>query len=95
MVSAWSCAGGVALGQVKTDEKSNEITAIPRLLDLLEIRNGSRIRRGDAPENMAVLRRLALNICKRYVNGDSNPKKLKKAGWDDSFRKKLLFATEL
>jgi len=248
MVSAWSCVGGVALGQVKTDDKSNEITAIPRLLELLEIKkciitidaigcqktiasdiiqkkadyvlgvkknqpalhddcvqyfenillkqskpssetgtfetidkahgrveirrcwqstelkwlpstkewkgarsvlrvecerhsntnisrevryfvssltlnperalsavrqhwfvenqhhwvldvtfgeDGSRIRRGDAAENMAVLRRLALNICKRYANGDSNPKKLKKAGWDDSFREKMIFATGL
>ena len=248
LVSAWSCTGGVALGQVKTEEKSNEITAIPRLLELLEIKkciitidaigcqksiasdiikkkadyvlgvkknqpalhgdcvqyfekyllpkgelsskaamfetidkahgrlevrrcwqstelkmlpctrewpgarsvlrvecerhtvkgissevryfisslplnpekalstvrqhwfvenqlhwvldvtfgeDDSRIRRGDAAENMAVLRRLALNICKRYVNGDSNPKKLKKAGWDDSFREKLIFGAEL
>jgi predicted transposase YbfD/YdcC len=248
MVSAWSCIGGVALGQVKTDEKSNEITAIPRLLALLEVKkciitidaigcqkniasdiiqkkadyvlgvkknqpalhddcvqyfenylfqkrefsskvdmvetidkahgrieirrcwqstelkwlpstkewkgarsvlrvecerqsnagisrevryfisslplnpekalsavrqhwfvenqhhwvldvtfgeDGSRIRRGDAAENMAVLRRLALNICKQYANGDSNPKKLKKAGWDDAFREKLLFAKKL
>jgi len=38
MVSAWSCARGVALGQVKTDDKSNEVTAIPRLLELLEIK---------------------------------------------------------
>jgi predicted transposase YbfD/YdcC len=248
MVSAWSCVGGVALGQVKTDAKSNEITAIPRLLELLEIKkciitidaigcqkniasdiiqkkadyvlgvkrnqpalhddfvqyfenylleqrafssntgmfetidkahgrietrrclqstelkwlpsvkewkgarsvlrvecerqsntgvsrevryfisslplnpekalsairqhwfvenqhhwvldvtfgeDESRIRRGDAPENMAVLRRLALNICKRYANGDSNPKKLKKAAWDDLFREKMIFATGL
>jgi len=248
LVSAWSCTGGVALGQVKTEEKSNEITAIPRLLELLEVKkciitidamgcqkdiaaeiikkkadyvlgvkknqpalhddfvqyfekyllqkneltskcgmfetvdkahgrvevrrcwqstelkwlpstrewagarsvlrvecerhtstgkssevryfisslplnpekalsavrqhwfvenqlhwvldvtfgeDGSRIRRGDAAENMAVLRRLALNICKRYANGDSNPKKLKKAGWDDSFREKLIFQTGL
>jgi predicted transposase YbfD/YdcC len=248
MVSAWSCTGGVVLGQVKTDEKSNEITAIPRLLELLEVKkciitidaigcqkniasdiikkkadyvlgvkknqptlhddcvqyfenyllrqrefssktgifktidkahgrieirrcwqstelqllpstkewkgarsvlrvecerqsntgvsrevryfisslslnpekalsvvrqhwfvenqhhwvldvtfgeDASRIRRGDAAENMAVLRRLALNICKRYANGDSNPKKLKKAGWDDSFREKLIFAQKL
>jgi predicted transposase YbfD/YdcC len=250
MVSAWSCIGGIALGQIKTDEKSNEITAIPRLLELLEVKkciitidaigcqkniasiiiqkkadyvlgvkknqptlhadcvqyfenyllqqreptsktemfetidkahgrievrrcwqstelkwlpstkewegarsvlrvecerqsntgssrevryfisslplnaaralsavrqhwfvenqlhwvldvtfgeDASRIRRGHAAENMAVLRRLALNICKRYANADSkklsNPKKLKKAGWDDSFREKLLFTT--
>ncbi len=35
MVSAWASAQSLCLGQVKTAEKSNEITAIPRLLDLL------------------------------------------------------------
>ena len=38
MVSAWSCANKVVLGQVKTAEKSNEITAIPELLEILEIK---------------------------------------------------------
>lgn len=38
MVSAWSAKNRVVLGQVKTDEKSNEITAIPRLLELLHIK---------------------------------------------------------
>ena len=38
MVSAFSNANNLVLGQVKTDEKSNEITAIPELLKLLEIR---------------------------------------------------------
>ncbi len=37
MVSAWASESGIALGQVKTDEKSNEITAIPELLKLLEL----------------------------------------------------------
>ena len=37
MVSAWSSGNGVVLGQVKTSEKSNEITAIPELLKLLDI----------------------------------------------------------
>ena len=37
MVSAWSSVNGLVLGQTKTDEKSNEITAIPELLKLLEI----------------------------------------------------------
>ena len=37
MVSAWACANGLVIGQTKTEEKSNEITAIPRLLRLLEI----------------------------------------------------------
>lgn len=35
IVSAWCSANNLVLGQVKTDEKSNEITAIPVLLDLL------------------------------------------------------------
>lgn len=39
MVSAWSSANGVVLGQVKTEEKSNEITAIPALLDLLDVKS--------------------------------------------------------
>jgi predicted transposase YbfD/YdcC len=38
MVSAWSHANQAVLGQVKTDDKSNEVTAIPALLDLLDIR---------------------------------------------------------
>lgn len=38
MVSAWSHANGVVLGQEKTAEKSNEITAIPELLDVLELK---------------------------------------------------------
>ena len=38
MVSAWACANSLVLGQVKTDEKSNEITAIPELLKLLVIK---------------------------------------------------------
>ena len=37
MVSAWACWNGVVLGQVKTDEKSNEITAVPELLEKLEL----------------------------------------------------------
>ena len=35
MVSAWASANGVVLGQRKVDTKSNEITAIPALLELL------------------------------------------------------------
>lgn len=38
MVSAWASANRLILGQCKVDEKSNEITAIPELLKLLEIK---------------------------------------------------------
>ena len=35
MVSAWTSKNRLVLGQVKVDEKSNEITAIPKLLKVL------------------------------------------------------------
>jgi predicted transposase YbfD/YdcC len=37
MVSAWAVQNGIVLGQIKTDEKSNEITAIPELIKQLEL----------------------------------------------------------
>jgi predicted transposase YbfD/YdcC len=37
MVSAWATANCLVLGQVKVDDKSNEITAIPQLLKALEV----------------------------------------------------------
>ena len=37
LVSAWAVDNALVLGQVKTDEKSNEITAIPQLLELLAL----------------------------------------------------------
>jgi len=41
LVSAWDSAAGVTLGQVKTANKSNEITAIPQLLNLLDVRGAT------------------------------------------------------
>lgn len=38
VVSAWATNLGVCFGQVKTDEKSNEIKAIPELLELLDLK---------------------------------------------------------
>jgi predicted transposase YbfD/YdcC len=37
MVSAWATTNKLVLGQVKVDEKSNEITAIPELIKVLEL----------------------------------------------------------
>jgi len=39
MVSAWSATNGVVLGQVKVDDASNEVTAIPALLELIDVSN--------------------------------------------------------
>lgn len=37
LVSAWATANHISLGQTVVDAKSNEITAIPKLLELLEL----------------------------------------------------------
>lgn len=37
IVSAWASENGLTLGQVKVDDKSNEITAIPELLRVLDL----------------------------------------------------------
>lgn len=38
LLHAWSVEEGVCLGQVAVDTKSNEITALPHLIELLEVR---------------------------------------------------------
>ena len=38
MVSAWASESGLVLGQMKVDEKSNEIPAVPELLGMLEVK---------------------------------------------------------
>jgi len=41
MVSAWASERNLVLGQIKVNEKSNEITAIPKLLDFLDIEDAT------------------------------------------------------
>lgn len=41
MVSAWSSARGIILGQLKTEEKSNEIAAIPELIKSLDVKGAT------------------------------------------------------
>jgi predicted transposase YbfD/YdcC len=38
LVSAWAVQANLSLGQVAVDDKSNEITAIPKLLELLDLK---------------------------------------------------------
>ena len=37
VVSAWVAENQITLGEIKTEEKSNEITAVPELLDMLDV----------------------------------------------------------
>ena len=51
IVSAWATEEGIALGQVATDAKSNEITAIPQLLEQIDLkRHADHDRRDGLPE---------------------------------------------
>lgn len=52
----------------------------------------SRIRRGEAPQNFAVLRRMALNLLKRETTLNRSVKQRRlKAGWDEAYLGKVLF----
>ena len=61
------------------------------VLDVIFREDDSRIRRGDAPQNMAIIRQLALNIIKRDTSKGSIRTKRFKAGLDTSFLETLLF----
>jgi len=37
MVSAWGCEQRLVLARIATDAKSNEITAVPKLLEMLSL----------------------------------------------------------
>lgn len=67
LVSAWAVKNRVVLGQVKTEEKSNEIEAIPRLLKMLDIKFS--IVTIDA---MGCQKKIAKQIAKQIVNQGAN-----------------------
>ncbi|MBW4549440.1 MAG: ISAs1 family transposase [Symplocastrum torsivum CPER-KK1] len=97
VVSAWASQHRIVLGQVKVEAKSNEITAIPKLLEMLSIRgciitiDASRIRKNHAPENFALLRHLALNLLNRdkSVKGSLRQKRYR-AGLDNNYLVKVI-----
>ena len=65
MVSACANANRLVLGQVKTPEKSNETTAIPTLLDLLELKKALMILASEIDYLRTPLPMAAGNIAKR------------------------------
>lgn len=55
------------------------------VLDVVLDEDASRSRKDNAPENLAILRRLALNIIRSHPAPFSMRQKIKSAGWDDAF----------
>jgi hypothetical protein len=55
------------------------------VLDVHFAEDRNRARKDNAPENLAILRRLALNILRTHPDRASLRRKIKRAGWDDAF----------
>jgi len=61
------------------------------ILDVTFREDASRIRKGDSPENMSILRHIAINTLKKYTSvKDSMPGKIQKAALSDNFREDIL-----
>jgi predicted transposase YbfD/YdcC len=55
------------------------------VLDVHFTEDGNRARKDNAPENLAILRKLALNIHRSHPYRASLRRKIKRAGWDDAY----------
>lgn len=55
------------------------------VLDVVFAEDANRARKDEAPENMAILRRLALNILRAHPEPISMRRKMNAAAWDDTF----------
>ena len=62
------------------------------VLDVVMDEDQSRSRKDHAPENLARLRRFALNLLRANKDKGSTRGKIKRAAWDDTFLLKILTA---
>jgi predicted transposase YbfD/YdcC len=60
------------------------------VLDVHFAEDGNRARKDNAPENLAILRRLTLNILRTHPDTASIRRKIKRSGWDDAFLLSML-----
>ena len=60
------------------------------VLDVAFLEDRARSRKDNAPQNLALLRKLALNIARHHPAKGSMTKKLKRAGWNDDFLLSML-----
>jgi len=60
------------------------------VLDVVLDEDAARSRKDNAPQNLAVLRKLALNLLRQHPDKGSIKGKIKRAGWDDAFLLSIL-----
>jgi predicted transposase YbfD/YdcC len=65
-------------------------TSLHWVLDVVLDEDRQRTRKDHGPENLAMLRRLALNVLRQDTSKGSLTGKMKRAGWDDAFLLSLL-----
>jgi len=95
MVSAWAVSNGISLGQVKVDEKHNEIVAIPQLLEALDL--SKCIVTIDAMGCQTDIAEQIIMAKADYILAlKQNPKTLyeKAKGWFDSLEEKQIDVTK-
>lgn len=86
------------LSTVLTPERFNEVARehwgienrLHWRLDVIMNEDLDRTRLGNAPENLAVLRHMAINIMQKDKEKGSLRGKIKRAGWDDAYLTKLI-----
>ncbi len=75
MVNAWASEHGICLAQRKVDDKSNEITAIPELLDLLDI-NGCLVSIDAMGTQKKIAKKILTGGADYFLSVKGNQKKL-------------------
>ena len=60
------------------------------ILDVVFAEDANRARKDAAPENLAILRRLALNFLRAHPEPISMRRKMNAAAWDDDFLLSIL-----
>jgi predicted transposase YbfD/YdcC len=60
------------------------------VLDVVMAEDGARTRKGHGPHNLALLRKLALNMLRAHPDPASLRRKIKRAGWDSTFLLSLI-----
>ena len=92
MVSAWSSENELVLGQIRTDTKSNEITAIPQLIAMLDLKGSTATidamgcQKKIAQSILDAGAEYVLNLKGNQGNTLENVKSIFKSGEKDGFR---------
>ncbi len=97
ILNAWGCENRLALGQLEVDKKSNEITVLPKLMDMLDLKSAvvteedqCRARTRHAARCLLTLRAFSLNVLRQCTRKGSLRIKRYKAALSTDYLEELL-----